>query len=284
MARALRLARRPQRPPGLAVVARLHVERARLAAGRPVDHEAAVFVLGAEVEREPLRRRPGLAAPAGRRVAVDRVLGGMTRRGARCAHARRLAQREVLEAQVLEPDGAASTGRCGDRDLDRSELAQRSAAGRSPGERHFAAADAKRLPVRRELERIPVPPPHVAVARIDELQLELVGGRRAADAQRERPALRHGAREQAARDDEAAAALEVEVEPQRAAVRARLARERRAPRDPTRSALQSESSPKSVERLALHRPLSRARSGACWARRATARAPPPSRRAHRPSR
>src|SRR6185436_14250342 len=114
MTHALGLARRPECPPRLAVGARLHLEIARLATRRPIDRESAVLVLDAEVEREPLRRGPGIAAPARRRLAVDRVLRGMPVRRARRADERRLAQREVLEAQVLEPHAAAPAGPRGD--------------------------------------------------------------------------------------------------------------------------------------------------------------------------
>ena len=151
----------------------------------------------------------------------------MARRRARCRDARRAREREVLEAQVGEPDRAGSAGPRGDRDLEGAELARRAAARGSPRERDLAAADAERLPVRRQREGVAMPPPDVAVARISELDLELVRRRLAAHAERERPRRRERARKRLARDHEATAAAEVEVEPQRgAAAGPRVPRER----------------------------------------------------------
>ena len=135
------------------------------------------------------------------------VLEAATRGGRR--------EREVLEAQVAEPYRPATARPGSDRDFERAELAHRSAARRPPGERHLAAADAQLLPVGREVERVAMPPPDVAAARIRELDLELVRRRRAAHAQRQRPRRRHRARNGLARHDEAATALEVVVESQR---------------------------------------------------------------------
>src|SRR5204863_26200 len=113
--------------------ARLHLERARLAAGCPVDRQAAVLVLGAEIEREPLRRRAAFAAPARLRRTVECVLRRVTRRGARRAHARRLAQRQVLEAQVREQELRAARGdRAPGRDV--AEVVEQLALHRSSAE------------------------------------------------------------------------------------------------------------------------------------------------------
>src|SRR5262249_21912726 len=107
----------------------------------------------------------------------------------------------------------------GERDLDRAELRERTAARGPPRELDLRARDRDRLPVARDLEGVPVPPPDVLPARIGELQLELVRRRRTGDRELERPALGHGAIEHLPRDDEAAAALEVELQGERCGTR-----------------------------------------------------------------
>src|SRR6185369_5754194 len=81
------------------------------------------------------------------------------------------------------------------------------------GELDLATAHLDRPPVGGRLERVPMPPPDVPTARIGELELEAIRGRRAADREAQREALRHRSSERPARDDEAAAALEVVIEP-----------------------------------------------------------------------
>ena len=197
VARALRLARGPERPPVLAVVARLHLERARLAAGRPVDRRA-------RRTRAPRGSRARATAAARRARCASCVAASpssacsaaMARRGARRAHARRLAQREVLEAQVLDPD-ACRVRRAARRSRSRSRASSRS--GPPPAGPHANVTSLLRIRSGcQSAGNSNASRCHhqtLRLRRIDELQLELVRGRRAAHAQRERPALRHRARE-----------------------------------------------------------------------------------------
>src|SRR5262249_29557055 len=147
----------------------------------------------------------------GRRV--KRTLRLVTWLRARGCRERWSCQREILEAQVRDPHGAATARPCRNRDFDRTELLERPTARRAPCTRHFTAADMQCLPVCREVERVAVPPPDVATARVGELDLELVCRREATHTQRHCPRCRHRTREAPARDDEAAAALEVVLQP-----------------------------------------------------------------------
>ena len=178
---ALGLLRRPQRRPRAAVVGALHLEGARGAARLPVDDEAAVLALRLEVERDPLRTGAARAAPARPRRAVEdrrrmRVpAAALDARTSGGAFGSRSSKR-----RSRDPDAALAAGAGRDRDLDRAELGDRAAAGRSPGELDLAAADPQRLPVGGELEGVAMEPPDVAPGRIGELELELVRRRRAA--------------------------------------------------------------------------------------------------------
>src|SRR5262245_58554335 len=228
---ALGLARRPEGCPARAVVGSLHVEGTRPGVGLPVDDESAVLMLAAEIEGDPLGGRAGGGSPAGRGRRLDDPDWLVIGRGARRLHARRARQREILETQVGERHRAAAAGAGGDGDLDGAEITHGATPGGPPRERDLRATDTESLPGIREFENVTVPPPHVAAVGIDELDLELVGGRRAANLHVDRPRLRHPAREELAGHDEAAAALEVIVEAQRTAARAGVAvkRELRLP-------------------------------------------------------
>src|SRR5262249_29420569 len=97
---------------------------------------------------------------------------------------------------------------------------------RSPSERDLRAPDVERLPPVRKLKGVAVPPPDVPAVGIEELDLELVRGRRAANLHVDRPGLRHPAGEELAGNDEATPALEVIVESERATPGAGIAMER----------------------------------------------------------
>ena len=285
MARALRLARRPQRPPGLAVVARLHVERARLAAGRPVDRRARRIRArrgsrARATAASPLRARCASSSPRRRRSRARR--DGPPRRSTRARAAARAAlrssKRRSSSQTVPRPPGAAAIA---------ISIAASSRSGPPPAGPQANVTSLLRM--RSGCQSAG----NSNASRCHHQTLRLLGSTSfssslfagAAPRTRSASAQLSGIvrASSAARDHEAAAALEVEVEPQRAAVRARLARESRAPPGPTRSALQSESSPNS-RRAARSASLPQP-SSTCErvdARRAAARAAPPSRRARRP--
>src|SRR2546428_195256 len=108
-------------------------------------------------------------------------------------------------------------GRGGNRDRDRADRADGAAPGGPHGEIDLAARDRERPPFGGEAEAVLVVPPHVVAARVDQLELELVGGRHPVDVEGEGISFRQWEREALARDDEATAAFEIEVEPQGAA-------------------------------------------------------------------
>jgi hypothetical protein len=153
------------------------------------------------------------------------MLGAEARLGARGAHPRRGAHRAILEAQLGEPDGAASTRTGRERDLDRPHLGDRAAAGRTPRELELARADDHRLPVRGQRKRLLAIPPDVLAAGGRELDLQSVPRTGATEREAERPGLRQCQGQLLAGDDEAAAAGEVEVETHGLAVGAGVVRD-----------------------------------------------------------
>src|SRR6185295_20157811 len=100
-----------------------------------------------------------------------------------------------------EPERALPARRRDDRKLDGADLARRPAARGPPREIDLAAPDPHGAPVRRELEGVRLIAPDVVAARIDELELERVCGRHAADVEGERILIRQREREALAGDD-----------------------------------------------------------------------------------
>jgi len=160
-----------------------------------------------------LRLVGGLTAPARLHATIDGVPGLVPRQRTRRLDGRRRAKGVILEAQVGEPERALPPRRRRNRELDRADLVHGAAPRRSPGEIDLAAPDPQGPPLRGEVECVLLVPPHVVAAGVDELELELVGGRHPADVEGEGVSVRQREREAFARDDEAAAAFEIEVEP-----------------------------------------------------------------------
>ena len=102
-----------------------------------------------------------------------------------------------------------------DRDLDGTDLARHTAAGRSPGEVDQAARDFENVPGAVGFEHLLPVAPDVGPARIDQLQLESIGRHRTAHGEPDTVGRRQHERCRSAGDDEAAATVEIEVEPQR---------------------------------------------------------------------
>src|SRR5207247_1570605 len=198
--------RRPVgRAPRRAVARHLHLEGHRVVVGVPVDHQPAVFSVPAEVDHRPLLARERRALPGGGAVLVEhewRLVAGKERRGLGLGrHAvlsRRLAR---LEAEVADPDRAAAALPRRDRELDGAHLLRLAAAGRTPREVQARLADGHPLPLPRKDAVALVAPPDVLAARVDELELEVVGPRLAPQPERERVVLGKRERDTLADDD-----------------------------------------------------------------------------------
>jgi len=208
--------------PGSSVGRRLDAIAMRPHLRVPANRQPAVFALLAEIDLEIMYPGRWGAPPARARVSVEgtrRLVSGPVARG---AHAGRSPVGAILEAQIADPHRARAAGPGGDHQLDGAELRERPAARRTPREFDLAAARLDGPPLGRELQRVPMTPPHVATARVGELELEAVRGRLATDREAQDVALGHRAQQGLPRDDEAAAPVEVEVETHRGAGRARL--------------------------------------------------------------
>src|SRR5205823_1730263 len=125
------------------------------------------------------------------------------------------------EAEVAVTVRAAAALPRRDRELDGAHLLRLAAARRTPGEVQAGLADGHPLPLPREDVVALVAPPDVLAARVDELELEIVGPRLAPQPERERVVLGEREREALAHDHPAAADVEVEPDPH---ARARLVR------------------------------------------------------------
>ena len=145
----------------------------------PVENEPAEHSHLAEIHREHAPCA-GARAPCGRRVSIHGMPGRAAATGVRRARGRgrgvgahRVAR---LEGECVEPDrrGAARPG--GDRDLDGGDVPDVPAPLRAPGERNVAARNHDALPRGPGGEVAPDRPPDVRARRVDELELEGVGG------------------------------------------------------------------------------------------------------------
>src|SRR2546425_9180972 len=242
---------RVERLPCRAVVRALEVERPRRRRRVPADDQPSVFARLSEVDQEPLRLVGGLTAPARLHTTVDGAPGLVPWQRARRLDGGRRANAMILEAQVGDPDRAPPPRRRGNRELDRADLAPGATSPRAPREIDLAAPDPEGPPLRGEAEAVLLVPPDVVAAWVDQLELELVGRRHPMDVEGEGISFRQWEREALARDHEASAAFEIEVEPQGAAsgpsipgnIELRLSRRHRAPTGEVGEV---------VENLALH--------------------------------
>src|SRR5437867_469780 len=228
---------RVDRLPRHAVIRGLEVERPRCRRRVPADDEPSILARLPEVDQEPLRLVGGLAPPARLRATIDGTPRLVPRQRARRLDGRYRAEAVILEAEVGDPDRALPARRGHDRELDRADLAHGAAARRPPRELDLAAPDPQGPPVRREAEGVLLIPPDAVAVRVEELELELVGGRHPTDVEGEDVRVRQLEREALAGDDEAATTFEIEVEPHGAPpgpsipgnVESRLSRRHRAP-------------------------------------------------------
>ena len=113
----------------------------------------------------------------------------------------------------------------GDRDLDRRHVMDLASSLRPPRKRDLPALGDEGLPLARKVEVAAVAPPHVLAAVVNQLELEILGGRRPVDPQRERVVLGQREVDGAMRHRVAAAARELEIEAQRARATGAFGRE-----------------------------------------------------------
>ncbi len=133
--------------------------------------------------------------------------------------------RQRGQLEIVEPHRPLAAGAGGDRELDRRDVVDLAPARRSPGERQMALLHRLGLPVVREADVAPVQPPDVGAGRVDQLELEVVHRRVGAQPVVE-PVVRRQVEADVAMDDRVAATLhEREVDPQRLADRAGVARQ-----------------------------------------------------------
>ena len=225
---------RAHRPPVRAVVGNLDVVSGGKGAAGPVDHQAAILALLPEVDREPWGGVAGRAPPGGGRVAVEDE-GGIGRRRRRRGAGRRGAgvgvlRRQLAEGEAVDPHRAAPPAPGGDGQLDGADPTWLAAAGRPPGEGDLSLLDPHQAPVAGELVVAMVHPPDVLGAppaagavsgrprRRHQLDLEVLGRRLAAQPEAQLPVGGQLEIERPPSRRPAAAAVEVEVEPQGAAV------------------------------------------------------------------
>jgi hypothetical protein len=178
-------------------------------------------VLDAEIEREPVRRRAARCARR-RELAVDRALGGCS--AARSTRVARGGSRSVRSSKRRSSSQTVPLPPGGARSRSRSRRGRAAAAARrSPANVTSLLRNAQRLPFGRERERIRCHHHTLRLVGSISFSSSLLAG--AAPRTRSASAQLSGirAREQTPRHDEASAALEVEVESQRVAVRARFA-------------------------------------------------------------
>ncbi len=208
------------RPVARAVGGQLDGEGTRLAARQPEEREAAELATRAEVDG------PGDAAPArppgGRAIAVERRRGGMARQRGGGARRRRAGvrriRRQLLEREAAQPHRAAAAGAGGDRQFERTETRDLAAVGGSPGEVRLALLHPHRRPLAGKRVVAPHRPPDAFARRIDELDFEMVARRRAAQLEGEHPVGRQIEPERQPRRRPTAAAVKIEIEPQRLVV------------------------------------------------------------------
>ena len=185
VASAVALHHRAHVAPAQAVIGQLHQIVRRVLARFPVEHQPAELAQPAQVQRQ---LRIGVAVqvrgPRGIGLAVHGqgcCTGG--ERGVRAGLAsqrRAVIDRQRLERQLVEADRALAAGVVVDRVLELDAPAQHPVRIRPPGLVDVARLVAHRRPCGRKVVLRPVDPPHVVAAGVDELELQVVARRIAA--------------------------------------------------------------------------------------------------------
>ena len=158
-----------------------------------------------------------VGSPVGAGLAVDGkgrfvVREERRRRGDRRGR-RRCDRRQFAQVEAVEADAAlAGAGAGRDHQFDARGAAQRTVAGRTPGELDLALPEAEGRPIGRHAVVVASAPPDVGAALVDQLHLQRVRRRVAAQSQGEFVARRVLDRQNAARRHIAGHAPEVEVD------------------------------------------------------------------------
>jgi hypothetical protein len=192
----------------------------------PAQHQAPEFARTSEIDDEPLLASGGcrIAAPRGGRLAIERKLrfASASRRGGRDLRRRPRdrRRRQLLQRDIADVHGASATTRAGgDGEFDRRRVVQRAVLRRAPREVDLPFFDRDLLPFAREREARPVVPPHVVATFVDQLDLQVVDRCVAAQPERDGVILGQVERQRPPRNRIARGAAEIEVQPQRRALR-----------------------------------------------------------------
>ncbi len=211
------------RAPARAVVGEVDVVAGCVQVRQPAQYESAELARLLEIHRDRLLPTGcGIAAPSRVRRPVEGVRGC-----ARGERGRRVQQRcrgrgrfcrQFPQCELLEADRSLPpTLTAGDDQLDRRAAPEIAVCRGAPGEFEVPLLEAHALPFAREREVGAVHPPHVFSACVDELELERVGRRVAAQAEGELVVPRVVERQLPPRDRVAGHRAEIEVETQRIA-------------------------------------------------------------------
>jgi hypothetical protein len=166
--------------PMSAIVGHLHGIIGGLRGFGPVEAQPAEFGVAAQIEGQPLDAFAGM--PSGAGIAVDRPLRFAARRGCGCAHD--LGQGAILrqrrEGQCIETDFTFAACAVVDGELELGAAAQLRIRARPPGLADMPAFVAHRCPLMRIDILRSIHPPDVVATGIDQFELQIVGGRFAA--------------------------------------------------------------------------------------------------------
>ncbi len=184
----------------------------------PLDHRAAELTHLAQVQADGLLLDPA-ADPHRIRLAVGNALLQRSRgvgdhRGGQC---RGVLLRQRLQGELVEAHRALAPHLAVDGELHRGAAPQDPVLARPPGLFDVALAVAHPGPVLREAVTAAVDPPHVVAAGVDQLELQVVGRRIAAQAETHLVVVRPGDIQPAADAGIAGHLVEVVVQAQRAA-------------------------------------------------------------------
>ncbi|MNV16690.1 hypothetical protein D3C71_1074590 [compost metagenome] len=203
--------------PAASVLGGAHHVAGGLQAGQPLDHRTAELAHLVQVQADGLVGH-ATADPDRVRLAIGNAAlqggGGIGdhRRGQR----RGIHRRQPLQGEAVETDRALATDLAVDRELHRRAAAERCFLARAPGLVDLAGAVLHRAPRLGEGVAGPVDPPHVVAAGIDQLELQVVGRRIAAQLQAELVIGRVLDAQLAADADIAGDVVEIVVQAQRA--------------------------------------------------------------------
>ena len=209
-----------QRAPIAAIVGRQHGIRGRMRTLGPIDAQAAEFGGCAEIERQPLRA--GARTPDRSRIAIECLAGVARSRGdARGCDARfHDIGRQRREAQIIEADRSFAADAVVERELQLRAVPQHRVGARPPRLADVPAFVVHRRPLAGECVFRAIDPPDIVAAGVDQLELQIVGRRFAAQPEIEAIVVRIGNGDIALHADIAGDAVEVVIHAECAVFRA----------------------------------------------------------------